>query len=66
MNSQLIFEVIRHASGGFSASCLNARINTRATDLQELHDNISSAVDSYFPHGQRPAADAIHLMLFEE
>lgn len=66
MNTELIFEVIQLRRGGYAAQCLNASIETRATDLQELHDNISSAVDSHFEGRRKPDGKSIHLMMFRE
>ena len=63
---ELIFEVILHRAGNYSASCLNAEINTAGGDLEELHDNISSAVDTHYGAASKPEASAIHLVLFQE
>jgi hypothetical protein len=65
-NYQLIFEVIRHKRGGFSADCLNANISTKAANLVELHDNITAAVDNHFPGGTAPDPGSIHLLLFAD
>ena len=64
---ELIFEVIRKHSGGYTATCLNDHvIDTRAANLEELHDNITAAVDARFIGRPKPDPSAIHLMLFAE
>ncbi len=65
-NAQLIFEIVCHRQGGYTANCLNAEIGTNGSDLAELHDNITAAVRSHFPGGAVPRADSIHLLLFYE
>jgi hypothetical protein len=64
---ELIFEVIRTNSGGYTATCLNDHVvDTRAANLEELHDNITAAVDARFIGRPKPDPSAIHLMLFAE
>jgi len=67
MDTELIYEVIHHTQGGFSANCLNVNnIDIVAANLEELHDNITAAVDAHFPNGHSPDPSAIHLMLFQD
>ena len=65
-NAQLIFEIVCHKKGGYSANCLNADIGTGGSSWLELHDNITAAVHSYFPLGNAPHPGSIHLLLFYE
>lgn len=66
LDPELIFEVIQHHQGGYTASCLNARIETGGSTLLELHDNLSTAVERYFIGRTVPPASSIHLMLFRD
>lgn len=64
---ELIFEVIKYNKGGYVATCLNDHItDTRAANLEELHDNITAAVDARFVGKPKPDPSAIHLMMFAE
>jgi len=64
---ELIFEVIARTSGGFTAECLNAHIGgTKGETLEELHDNITSAVGQHYGDRPAPSADRIHLLFFRE
>ena len=67
LNSNLIFEVVRHGNGGFSASCLNARLNDiDGRDIEELHDNLTALIDSSYAIESRPQASDIHLLLYQD
>ncbi len=63
---ELIFEVIHHASGGYSAQCLNADMNAGGTSLLELHDNLSAAIDNHYKGEYKPDASSIHLLMFRD
>ncbi len=64
---ELIFEVIKNDRGIYSATCLNERMmDTGGANLAELHDNITSAVNTRFAGGPIPSASSIHLMFFTE
>lgn len=64
--SGLVFEVVQHRSGRFSAQCLNARIGTEGPDWQGLHDNLTAAVADHYGDIDPPAAEEIHLLVYQE
>ncbi len=64
--TELIFEVIQGAKGGYTASCLNAEINTKAVNLEELHSNLTDAIDDHFGDRPKPEPDEVHLLLFKD
>lgn len=64
---EIIFEVVHHRAGGYTAQCLNARIaGTEAANLQELHDNISAAVSRHFRRGPKPSPSSIQLLMYHD
>ncbi len=66
-NLELIFEVVQHATGEYTASCLNARIgDSRCLDLRDLNTKITEAVDRYFEGCEKPPPSAIHLMFVQD
>jgi hypothetical protein len=66
VDPELIFEVIQHACGSYSANCLNASISAIGADLQEFHDNLSAALEAHYPGEEKPDPSDVHLMLFQD
>ena len=62
----LIFEVVRHHGGQFTAQCLNADIDTSGDNLEDLHQNLEAAVDQHYAGRPRPSSKDIHLLLYQE
>ena len=58
--SELVFEVIEDADGGFVAECLTESIVTHGDTWQELRANVKDAVEGYFFDGPKPQAIRLH------
>ena len=65
-NNNIEFEVIQDARGVYTAGCFSERIFVEGRTLQQLNDNIWSAVVDHFPEEDRPEASGIRLILFRE
>jgi hypothetical protein len=63
---ELTFEVIRETEGSFVAACYSENIYTEGLSLEELHDNIVSAIDVKFKGRTKPEPSAVRLMVFRE
>ncbi|OLE85790.1 MAG: 2-phospho-L-lactate guanylyltransferase [Acidobacteria bacterium 13_1_20CM_2_60_10] len=46
--SELVFEVIEEAEGGYSAECLTENIFTQGDTWEELRANVREAVEAFF------------------
>ena len=66
VDPKLVFELIRDEFGRFSARCLNARIRSQGDDLEELHENLTAAIEAYFPGETPPSGDEVHFVMFHE
>jgi predicted RNase H-like HicB family nuclease len=61
--SELVFEVIQEADGGFVAECLSEGIFTQADHWDELRQNVREAVAAYFfDRPERPSTIRLHLV----
>ncbi|HUY13758.1 MAG TPA: 2-phospho-L-lactate guanylyltransferase [Terriglobia bacterium] len=61
--SEIVFEVIQEADGGFVAECLTEAIFTQADDWEGLRRNVKEAVAAfYFDRPQPPSAIRLHLV----
>lgn len=63
---ELIFEVILHATGAYTAQCLNADMQVGGSSLHELHDNLSAAIDHHYQGRSCPDASKVHLLMFRD
>jgi predicted RNase H-like HicB family nuclease len=63
---QITFEVIQQLEGSFVAACYSENIYTEGSSLEELHENIVSAIDVRFRGRSKPEPSAVKLMLFRE
>jgi predicted RNase H-like HicB family nuclease len=52
--SELVFEVIEEAEGGYSAECLTESIFTQGDSWEELRTNAKEAVQAYFFDWPKP------------
>ncbi|MGE9293495.1 MAG: hypothetical protein ACQKBW_07780 [Puniceicoccales bacterium] len=62
----MIFEVIRQNDGTFHAWCPSEGIQTRGSDLAELHGNINAALDECFVDRERPHPSRVRLLVTSE
>ena len=60
--SDLVFEVIQEADGGYVAECLTESIVTQADTWEELRANVKDAVAGYFFDGPKPRSIRLHLV----
>lgn len=63
---EITFEVIQQVEGSFVAACYSENIYTEGSSLEELHENIVSAIDVRFHGRTKPEPGNIRLMLFRE
>ncbi len=63
---ELTFEVIKENQGGYVAACYSENIYTEGDTLEELHTNITNAIDVKFTGRKKPSPSSVHLMLFHE
>ncbi len=63
---ELTFEVIQQVEGSFVAACYSENIYTEGSSLEELHENIVSAIDVRFRGRPKPDGSDVRLMLFRE
>jgi len=63
---EITFEVIQQSEGSFVAACYSENIYTEGSSLEELHENIVSAMDVRFQGRTKPEHSAVRLMLFRE
>lgn len=62
MQSELIFEVVQEADGGFCAQCLTRDIFAEADSWEALRDEVREAVAAYFFDGEAPKIIRLHLV----
>lgn len=63
--NKIEFEVIQSDIGTYAAACYAQRIYTEGNNLQELHDNIKTAIERHFPNeASRPIPKNINLILY--
>lgn len=62
--SELIFEVIQEADGGYVAECLTESIVTESDTWEQLRDNVREVVRAYYfdQPDKLPRAIRLHLM----
>lgn len=63
---EITFEVIQETEGTYVAACYSENIYTDGASLEELHDNITSAIDVKFRGRVKPSPSAVRLMVFRE
>lgn len=63
---EITFEVIQETEGSYVAACYSENIYTEGSSLEELHDNITSAIDIRFRGRAKPSPSAVRLMVFRE
>ncbi len=63
---EITFEVIQQIEGSFVAACYSENIYTEGSSLEELHENIVSAIDVRFVGRNKPDGSAVRLMLYRE
>jgi predicted RNase H-like HicB family nuclease len=62
----ITFEVIQEIEGSYVAACYSENIYTEGASLEELHANITSAIDVKFRGRIKPSPSAVRLMVFRE
>ena len=60
--SDLVFEVVQEADGGYCAECLTESIFTQADSWDELRRNIREAVAAFYFDTTSPATVRLHLV----
>jgi predicted RNase H-like HicB family nuclease len=62
--SELVFEVVQEADGGYCAECLTENIFTQGNTWEELRRNVAEATAAFF--FDRPCPDRIRLRLIRD
>lgn len=60
--SELVFEVVADADGGYCAECLTESIFTQADSWDELRRNVLEAVSAFYFDSSAPARIRLHLV----
>jgi hypothetical protein len=62
--SELVFEVVQEADGGFCAECLSDTILTEADTWEQLRRNVLDVVRAFYfdEPGKMPSAIRLHLV----
>jgi hypothetical protein len=60
--TELVFEVVQEADGGYCAECLSENIFTQGDNWDELRTNVVEAVSAYFFDRQAPSKIRLHLV----
>lgn len=60
--SELVFEVVQEADGGYGAECLTENIFTDGATREELCKNVLEATSAYFFDRVRPERVRLHLV----
>lgn len=60
--SELVFEVIQEADGGYCAECLTENIFTEGNTWDELRKNVVEATAAFFFDRTRPGRIRLHLV----
>jgi hypothetical protein len=60
--SELVFEVVQEADGGYCAECLTESIFTEGDTWQQLRENVLEATAAYFFDRQRPQRIRLRLV----
>jgi predicted RNase H-like HicB family nuclease len=60
--SELVFDVVQDADGGYVAECLSENIVTEADTWAELRANVKDAVEAFFFDGPKPQSIRLHLV----
>jgi predicted RNase H-like HicB family nuclease len=58
--------VIQETEGSYVAACYSENIYTEGVSLEELHDNIVSAINLKFRGRAKPEPSAVRLLMFRE
>lgn len=61
--TELIFEIIQEADGGFVAECLTENIVTEADTWEQLRENVREVVHAYFFDAPEKTPKSIRLHL---
>ncbi len=60
--SELVFEVVQEADGGYCAECLTENIFTEADTWEELRKNVLEATSAYYFDRTRPERIRLRLV----
>ena len=60
--SELVFEVVQEADGGYCAECLTENIFTQGDTWDELRENSVEAIAAFFFDRPRPTRIRLHLV----
>ena len=62
----ITFEIIQQIEGNFVAACYDENIYTDGANIEELHANISSAIDDKFTNRIKPEPANVKMVLYRE
>jgi hypothetical protein len=62
MMTEIVFEVIQEADGGYCAECLSENIFTQGDTWDDLRKNVVEAVSAFFFDRPAPAKIRLHLV----
>ena len=60
--TELVFEIVQEADGGYCAECLTENIITQGDTWDELRKNVIEATTAYFFDRPRPERVRLHLV----
>jgi hypothetical protein len=60
--TELVFEVVQEADGGYCAECLTESIFTQADSWGDLRRNVIEAVNAFYFDGTAPPSVRLHLV----
>jgi hypothetical protein len=60
--SELVFDVVQEADGGYCAGCLTENIFTQGDTWDELRKNVLEATTAFYFDGPRPERIRLHLV----
>ena len=60
--TELVFDVVQEADGGYSAECLTENIFTQGDTWEELRRNVVEAVTAFFFDSSAPERVRLHLV----
>jgi hypothetical protein len=62
--TELVFEVVQEADGGYCAECLTENIFSQGDNWDQLRENVREATSAYF--FDRPGPDRVRLHLVRD
>jgi hypothetical protein len=60
--SEIVFEVIQEADGGYCAECLTESIFAEGDTWDDLRENVRGGVEAFYFDQEKPASVRLHLV----